>query len=131
MTSTSDYLAEALLNETLRGVAFAAITTPYISLHSANPGKTGANELVPGANAYVRKAATFGAPVSTALGKIVSNTGLLEWLNMPAATVAYAGVWDALSLGNFLYVGTLNVSEIVTAGAAYYIAIGALTVELR
>lgn len=128
----SDYLEQAVLNLTLHGVAFTAVTATYISLHSADPAETGANELVPGANAYARQAATFAAPAATVDGGyLCSLTVTLTWTNMPAATVSHVGVWDAATAGNLLYSGALINAEIVAAGAMYVIQPGDLTVELR
>lgn len=132
MTALSDYLEPALLNLTLRGVAFTAVAAPYVSLHSASPADTGAAELVPGANAYVRKAATFAAPVATGDGGwACSLSAQLQWTNMPAATVSHVGIWDALTAGNLLYAGALINAETVPAAATYTINAGDITVELR
>lgn len=133
MTAFSDYLEVALLNLTLRNTAFTAVAQPYVSLHTADPVEIGSSEVVPGGNAYVRKAVTFGAPVTSVdtLGKVCLNTNLLQWLNMPGVTVTYGGVWDALSGGNFLYGGILVNSVLVTAGGTYQMEVGDFSVTLK
>ena len=95
MAAKSAYLIAAVLNAALRNVALQ-VATPYISLHTADPGTTGANEV--SGNAYARVAATFAAPS----GGAVVNTNVVTFpAPTPAnwGTVTNAGVWDALSKG--------------------------------
>lgn len=113
MAGLSDYLENAVLNW-LRGTAMpTAPTTVYLSLHTGDPGETGANEH--GATAgYVRRACALTAPPSP-----VTNSAVIEY---PQATVNYsaaitfAGLWDALSAGNFLAGGALGASRTITTG---------------
>lgn len=95
----------------------------YLSLHSADPLTTGANEISGGAYARVAVAWT-AASAST-----VSNTGALS-INCPATTtVAYFGVWSAITVGTYYIGGALTPS--VTTGASagvVTIAIGQLVV---
>ena len=71
---------------------------PYISLHSADPGLTGANELTGGS--YARIQTAFGA----ASGQTLSNTGAILF-NVPAGDVVGWGVNDASTAGNFYQSG--------------------------
>ena len=113
MAGLSDYLENQVLNW-LRGTAFAtAPGTVYLSLHTADPGETGANEH--GATAgYVRRAVTLTAPPSP-----ITNTANIEYpvasTNYSAA-ITHAGLWDALSAGNFLAGGALTASRTITTG---------------
>lgn len=98
MADISTYLGNKLLDAIFRNVSFQC--SPYASLHSADAGLTGANELT--GNAYARVPATFGAPSSGA----TDNTGLITF---PVATPAgwtaatYGGLWDQQAAGgNFL-----------------------------
>lgn len=72
-------------------------TTRKISLHTADPGDTGASEVTGGS--YARQNGTFAAASggSSALSAAVDFTG------MPACTVTHFGVWD--SAGTPLYIG--------------------------
>lgn len=72
---------------------------PYISLHTADPGETGANEASGGS--YARQQAPFGAAASGTL----SNTGNIDFASMPAATIVAWAVWDAVSAGNCFWTG--------------------------
>jgi len=124
---TSTYLRNAILNAvfnggTALGAATASTITPYISLHTADPGLTGANEVVGGS--YARQAGTF-ATASTA-GSI-SNTSVISFTNMPATTVLYAGAWDAATSGNFLFRAAISVSKTTNAGDTFQIAVGNIT----
>jgi hypothetical protein len=68
----------------------------FLSLHSADPGTTGTSELTGGSPAYARIAATWAAPANG----VVTATALF---NVPSgATVAFVGVWSALTGGTFL-----------------------------
>lgn len=92
-----------------------ALATSYgqviyrVSLHTADPGSTGASEVTGGSPAYARVAPpTITAP----------TTGLVTFqvsFNVPAgATVAGAGLWD--SSGNFLDGGTVTSQTFATQG---------------
>ena len=95
----------------------------YVSLHTADPGTTGASEVTGGT--YARVAATWGAPSSG----VVSNSGALS-INLPASTTAsYFGIWSASTAGTYYIGGALSPS-VTTGGSAgvVTIAIAALTV---
>lgn len=68
----------------------------FLSLHSADPGSTGASELSGGSPAYARKAPGWGAPNAG----VITGTSTFD---VPAgATVAWVGAWSAASGGTFL-----------------------------
>jgi hypothetical protein len=67
----------------------------YLSLHSAYSA-TGGNELAGGSPAYARLAAAWSSAGSNS--KVLSNS---PTFNVPASTVAYIGLWDALTGGSF------------------------------
>lgn len=77
---------------------------PYISLHSADPGLTGANELTGGSPAYARKQTAFGAAASQTL----SNTAAALF-DVPAGDVVGWGIWDALTTGNLFQTGWFSI----------------------
>ena len=119
----STYLADALLDHVLRGVGYTSPTNVYVSLHSADPGRTGANEVT----AYTgdRKVGSFVA----ASARTSSTDTDLDFEDMPATTVTHYGVWDAATAGNFLYGGAANSSTSVSAGETFRLPAGDLTVE--
>jgi hypothetical protein len=122
--SISNYYEDKILDHMLRGTAFTPPTAVYVSLHSADPGETGANEISGGS--YARKQVTFNAPS----GGSMTNSNLLRWDNMPAVTVTHVALWDAATGGNCLWTGALTASVTVSAGASFEIAPGNLTVTL-
>jgi len=121
--SISDYLENELLDAVYNADAFS-VTTPYVSLHTADPGETGASEVTGGS--YARQAGSFGV----ASGGAVSNDALIEFTDMPACTVTHVGVWDAATAGNFLWGGALAASKTVNAGDTFQIPVGDLDVTL-
>lgn len=76
-------------------IAYGAAAT-HASLHSADPGTTGANEISGGSPAYARKALTWtagtvdGQVTATAVFDVAASQG-----------VTHAGLWDALTGGTF------------------------------
>jgi hypothetical protein len=81
----------------------------YLSLHSAY-STTGTNELTGGSPAYARVVPTWAA----ASGGAIATSSIASSLNVPASsTVAFIGMWDALTSGNFQGMGA-------NGGAAQY-----------
>jgi hypothetical protein len=74
----------------------------FASLHSSDPGTTGANEISGGSPAYARKAVTWGA----ASNGQVTVTATFDVAS--GVTVGGGGLWSAASGGNFLNGGTVS-----------------------
>ena len=68
----------------------------YVSLHTADPSTTGANEATGGSPAYARKPVTFVAGSSDG---VVSGTAVV--FDIPAGTYTHIGLWDAVTAGVF------------------------------
>ena len=117
------FLRNKVLEHMLRGQAYTPPSTVYLSLHSSNPGTTGANEISGGS--YVRQARAL----NVAVGNIISNSGAVDFPVMPAAGVAALGIWDAESNGNFLWGGDTTVKT-TNAGDTYEIPDASLTVSI-
>jgi hypothetical protein len=122
--SISDYFENKILDHMLRGTAFTPPSAVYVSLHTADPGETGTNEVTGGG--YARQQVTFNAPSAGSM----TNSNLLRWNSMPAVTVTHVGLWDAASAGNPLWFGPLSSSVTLSAGSAFEIAAGSLTVTI-
>lgn len=119
MPDKSTYWRNAIINA-MRGTGITAFTG-YASLHTADPGLTGANEVTGGS--YARVAITLDAPS----GGVSANSNLLEFTGMPGVTVTHVGVFDAATAGNFIYGDVLsNGSQVVNAGGTFQIPIGDL-----
>ncbi len=81
-------------NSAVNGLASAAT---YISLHTADPGTTGANEVTGGSPAYARKAATWGTAASGS--RALSSAVVFD---VPAGvSITHFGLWSAATSGNF------------------------------
>lgn len=122
MAGFSDYLENKILEHTLKNTTYTPVATVYASLHTADPGDTGASECTGGS--YARKSCSWAAAGS---GSIATNAAL-TWTDMPACTVKYVGIWDTVSGGNNLYAGGLTANKTLNAGDTFEIASGNLTV---
>lgn len=131
MAEMSDYLENAMLNLTLNGSAFTAISTPYVSLHTADPTDAGTGTEVSGGS-YARQSASFatasgtGGSVSTD-ADITFPTATADW-----GTITHIGIWDGATVGssNLLYHTALDTSKTITSGDIFKILTGNLTVTL-
>jgi hypothetical protein len=76
---------------------------PYVALHSADPGDTGAsNELTGGG--YARQQTIFGAAAAGTL----SNTNAITW-SVPSGDVAAWSIWDAVTSGTCFQTGFFSI----------------------
>jgi len=117
-------LLDAVFRFTTTGGGLPTANT-YVSLHTADPGETGASEVVGGS--YARQQAAFDAAVAGA----TQNTAIIDHTGMPAATVTHVGIWDALTVGNCLWTGPRTGGGIaIGAGNTHRIAPGDLDVTL-
>lgn len=115
----AEFLINALLDAVFNNGSFA-VAVPWISLHIADPGTNGADEVVGGSYGREDASATFSAAASGAITTDVA----IDFPLMPACTVTYMGVWDAESAGNFLWGGVLAAQKTVNAGDTFRFPIG-------
>lgn len=115
----STYAGNAVLNMLLRGVAFTAPSRVYVSLHTADPGNAGANEVTTVAwPSYARQDPAQGGAVasgfSASTAKATENLLDLLFSNYDGAgalIVTHFGIWDALTGGNLIWYGSLTASK--------------------
>jgi hypothetical protein len=89
--------AKNLMLDALAGIN-PSISAAFASLHSGDPGPTGANEVAGGAPAYARKSITWNA---AAAGSLDNNANPV--FDVPAGTtVRWLGLWSAVTAGTFL-----------------------------
>ena len=108
------------------------ITRPtawYLSLHTADPGRTGANELTTGSDsAYARKAATFAVTDAEADGIYEAKNTADITMNAAGAgasyTITHVAVWTASTAGTLLGVLQLASPVAVVAGGVVSFATG-------
>jgi hypothetical protein len=86
----------------------------FASLHSADPGDAGANELAGGSPAYARKAITW----NPAAGGVMDDSNVPVFDVPPGGKVLYVGYWSALS-GGVWQGGDLVTEENFTAQGIY------------
>lgn len=82
-----------------------AASAAYVSLHTADPGTTGASEATGGSPAYARQALTWPAASAGAISAAEVT------FDIPAGTYTHWGLWDAVSAGAFLGGEALSQSE--------------------
>lgn len=92
------------------GTAPARTTTRKMSLHTADPGSTGANEVTGGS--YARQNAGYAA----ASGGACALSGSVSFTSMPAVTVTHIGIWDSAGTPQFFQGAALTSSQAVGAG---------------
>lgn len=121
MGTSSTTAGNAGLDAVLNGVT-------HVSLHTSDPGTTGANEAT--GNGYARQAVTLSAASS----KASTNSADVVWTasggTLGGGTVSHYGLWDSVSGGNFRYGGPLAASRTVADTETLTIATGNLDVDI-
>ena len=85
----------------------------HMSLHTADPGATGVNEVTGGAPAYARVALTWSA--GTVDG--VYTATLASSFNVPASvTITHVGLWTAATGGTFLDKAAVTAAAFTSQG---------------
>lgn len=125
MSQISDFLELELLDAVFNQATYSPAAL-YVSLHTADPGETGAAEATGGS--YARQLATTSFALASA-GAVSSDTAI-SFTDMPATTITHVGVWDAVTAGNFLWGATLSASKTTNAGDTFQITAGNLTFTL-
>lgn len=112
----STYLRNKLLDHHLGGAAYTQ-PVPWVSLHTADPGLTGASE------AAVSRQNASGSFAAASGGSKASNANI-DFASMPATTITHVGIWDASTSGNFLCGAPLAASKVVNAGDTFRLTAG-------
>ena len=87
----------------------------WLSLHHADPGSTGTNELTGGSPAYARQQGVW----DPASGGVLTLAGP-EVFDVPASSnVTHYGVWSAVSGGTFYGGGAVSATETFTGQGTY------------
>lgn len=93
-----------------RNTMLGSLSPGFVSLHTANPGDSGANEVTGGS--YARVSATWAA--ASAASRAASNQPAV---NVPAGTtVTHVGYWTASTGGTFLGYGSVTPATFTNAG---------------
>lgn len=116
LASVANSLLDALGNAT----NYTAPTANYIKLHIGDPGASAAANA---ATETTRKAVSWAA----ASGGSMASDAAISWTNISGSEDAtHFSVWDAATVGNFLFSGTVT-SNAYVAGDTLTIASGSLT----
>jgi hypothetical protein len=100
-------VANGWLNTLRAGSNFTAIATPFVKLHTGDPGSAGASNAAAGDT--TRKALTQSAASG---GSIALSGTAPSWTNGGTSeTITHISVWDASTSGNFLYSAALTASK--------------------
>lgn len=108
----------AAKNAMLDGLAAVAV---YASLHTADPGTTGASEATGGSPAYSRESITWNAASTTLTS---SNDPVFD---VAAGTYTHYGLWSASSGGTYYTGGALSASETFVGQGQYTLTLVTLT----
>lgn len=105
-----------------------AITSPdtHISLHTADPGSSGGNEVSGGS--YARQQVTASGWNAASDG-LVDNANQIDFADMPDVTVTHFGIFDAATGGNFLWGDELDSNVDTSAGDTVRFESGDLNVQ--
>lgn len=125
--SMSNYLENALINATLRGVSYTSPATVYITLYTSDPTESDSGTEVSGGS-YARQAITFGAPTdgtTTNSDNVTFPEATADW-----GTVTHFGIKDASTAGNLLYSAALTTPQVINTGGVLQFPIGQITVTL-
>lgn len=134
----STYAGNAFLNQFLRGIAPSTPGAVYVSLHTANPGNAGANEVTlvawPGyARVNAAGAGALSAAFAAATAKTTTNANDLLWpANDGAApvTVTHFALWTAATAGECLVYGPLDASKTLNVTDELMVYASKLTVPI-
>lgn len=132
--SMSNYMENAIILHALRTGNAARPSGVWFSLHSGDPGETGANEFT--AASYDRvQHGPADANFTECTVNSISNIGAITFnsgspLSETWGTAAGWGAWDAETGGNLLWAGTMTPRSCNIGNNAPFIANGALTLTI-
>jgi hypothetical protein len=125
-------LASAFSNSVLDGIcnntdpSNLPVATPYIQLHTADPGSAGTSNVAGNAT---RKLVSFGA----ASGGVCSNDSAITWTTGEVDTsedYTHWSLWTASTSGTFIGSGTMTANA-VTSGDEFTIPTGELDLSFN
>ena len=137
MAAISNYLSDLYLNLAFRNAEWTAIATAYVALYTSNPNKddSGTELSSAGGTAYLRQAATFGAPAAVSAIETISNS---VDITFPVATtdwgaITYVGLKtnSASDTGNLLWFGALTTPKTINTGDRLKFTTGDLIINLE
>jgi hypothetical protein len=138
MAGPSTYTKNNILKALLRGTTFPLPTGTYISLHTADPGVTGSDEVSLVAwPAYVRRHAEAGGAIgagwTTATTGVSTNVNQITFPSNDGAapiTITHYAIWDASTSGNCLESAALTTPRLLSVGDILVFDLASLSVTV-
>lgn len=126
MAGMSTYLANAIINATMRNVQYTSPATVYLALCTADPDTTPGSEI--SAPSYTREPIVLGAPsngVATNASATTFEVATTAW-----GTISWIAVYDSATNGNLLYSAQLTSPQTITLNRIFSIPAGQLSITL-
>ena len=120
------YLANKLLDHTLRNTPYTSPTSCFVGLFLNIPTADGITAPIEPLTGYIREPVTFGA---SAAGQILSSSAVLFTANSDWGDVLAYGYFDSASGGNLLYFKPLLPTRTFLTGDTYLFPIGTLAIS--
>lgn len=125
----SNYLANATINATTRGVPYAPPVKVWVSLYTTDPTKDDTGLEVSGSGGtYSREELKLGMPfdgVSTNENLMQWNTATTDW-----GVITHVAIHDSETGGNMLYYTPLDVPKNIEIGDQFQITVSNLKLTL-
>ena len=124
----SNYLANAIVNATVRGQSYTTPATTYLALFLSDPTKNATGTEVSGAS-YSRVPITMSEPVngtSANPSDIEFATASTNW-----GLVTHVAIYDAISGGNMLYFTVLDDDKNIESGDVFKVSINNLSLNIQ
>lgn len=123
----STFAANKLLDHILGTTQWNMPTNVYVSLHTADPGLAGANEVSAGWYTAGGRKQPSGTPkwnAATTSGATNNGTITFPTVSGSSVTVTHVGIWDnaTVGAGNFLHGIALDSPKLFSAGATPFIS---------
>jgi hypothetical protein len=115
--------ADKVLNHMLRAIASTAPAGNYVATHIGDPGAAGTTTP---SGTTTRVAVTFGASSAG----VCNSSNTPSWASWAGGsqTLSHISVWDALTVGTFLYSAVLTTPKAITNGDTF--TLSSLSVSL-
>jgi len=117
--AVTNYLSTKLLDHVLGNGVYTPPAQLFVGLHVANPTPAGDTSSEVTGGSYSRQESSFN-PASPDADLAIA----LVFTALPAATITYAGLWDALAGGNLLFYGAFATPRVIEENGGLDIAVG-------
>lgn len=120
----SAYLRTKVVKHNLGVTAFTMPTNTYLALMTSNPTVNNTGVEVTGGS-YARKLIDWG----TESGGVLPTDAATVFADLPSTTITHWAIYDALTLGNLLYFGQMEIPLSITSGQDLTFASGNIQIS--